>query len=37
MTGLLKKKLQGTDLQICDAADFLQLSAEESAFSTPMD
>jgi hypothetical protein len=31
MSTLLEKKLQGTDWQIGDAADFLQLSAEESA------
>jgi ribosome-binding protein aMBF1 (putative translation factor) len=31
MSTLLKKKLQGTDWQIREAADFLQLSAEESA------
>jgi ribosome-binding protein aMBF1 (putative translation factor) len=31
MTTLLKKKLQGTDWQIGEVADFLQLSAEESA------
>jgi hypothetical protein len=31
MTTLLKKKLQGTDWQIGEAADFLRLSAAESA------
>jgi transcriptional regulator with XRE-family HTH domain len=31
MSTLLEKKLQGTDWRIGDAADFLQLSAEESA------
>jgi hypothetical protein len=31
MTILLKKKLQGTDWQIGDAVDFLQLISEESA------
>jgi Helix-turn-helix len=31
MSTLLEKKLQGTDWQIGDAADFLQLSVEESA------
>jgi DNA-binding XRE family transcriptional regulator len=31
MSNLLKKKLQGTDWQIGEAADFLQLSTEESA------
>jgi hypothetical protein len=30
MSTVLKKKLQGTDRQIGDAADFLQLSAEET-------
>jgi hypothetical protein len=31
MSTLLEKKLQGTDWQIGEAADFLQLSAAESA------
>jgi hypothetical protein len=31
MSTLLEKKVQGTDWQIGDAADFFQLSAEESA------
>jgi ribosome-binding protein aMBF1 (putative translation factor) len=31
MSTLLEKKRQGTDWQIGEAADFLQLSAEESA------
>ena len=31
MSTLLKKKLHGTNWQIGDAADFLQLNAEESA------